>query len=215
MSVATMKTIITNDLSNCFTMVYDGYRWASLSGCERLLTKSQRHIHMFLQLCEWAEGEQKLSSYGIKNPYVNRKSPVDKSSNMKLVQQKFRICSLENFDFAVDCYLNAVENLKQSLLIKNNNKQRLENTNMCLIALKHIKELLCIGEIDCNTNTANENDIVDNNDTVNNADNINNEVVKITGNINTDNQQQSKSQKIVVDKNIFDNKQFNNKLDEP
>ena len=142
-----MKRYIIENVNYCFKSVYDGYSLASLSGCERLLTKSQRHIYLFLQLCEWAEGDKSLSAYGIKNNYTKRKNIINADSTYSNVASRLRLVSFENFNFAVDCYVNAVNKLRKSISFRQPNKMVLENTKLCLASLQHIKELLLLGEI--------------------------------------------------------------------
>ena len=146
-TIADMKQYIIENVNDCFKSVYDGYYLASLSGCERLLTKSQRHIYLFLQLCEWAEGDKSLSAYGIKNNYTKRKNIINSDSTYSNVASRLRLVSFENFDFAVDCYVNAVNKLRKSISFRQSNKLVLENTKLCLASLQHIKELLLLGEI--------------------------------------------------------------------
>ena len=146
-TIADMKQYIIENVNDCFKSVYDGYSLASLSGCERLLTKSQRHIYLFLQLCEWAEGDKSLSAYGIKNNYTKRKNVINSDSTYSNVSSRLRLVSFENFDFAVDCYVNAVNKLRKSISFRQSNKLVLENTKLCLASLQHIRELLLLGEI--------------------------------------------------------------------
>ena len=175
-SIGEMKSIILNDISGCFESVYGGYSWAALSGCERLLTTSQRHIYMFLQLIEWAEGDKSLSAYGIKNDYIKRTKIKTDNNSTGSLNDKINDNMNDILSVGIDCYLVAIKKLNYAMSFKAPTKDILQQVQLCLASLKHIREIVCMAHTPSNDNQPNtkETKIFNESKTSNTDLNVNN-----------------------------------------
>ncbi len=161
-----MRELVKSKISTMFPVVLNSFETASKIVDKNLLKACDKHISLFLSICEWAEGDKPLYVYKIKNTLAIKQSMVQnneenqtfqKNSKAFLPLNKTAISAIEKgAKIATKAYILATKNLEKfttqtttKKTEENNdfeNKEFVQAVKSCLIALEHIVELCRISE---------------------------------------------------------------------
>ena len=135
-----------------FSVVMNGFSYSAICVDKKLLQVSERHLFLFVKLCEWAEGAKTLSACEIKNPMASRGEKYrsnDKDSTARYSSTSINIddCIENGINVALQVYDRTVGDLHSILKMEDIDYKYLSLvSSACLTNLNHIATLCRIAE---------------------------------------------------------------------
>ena len=149
-TVSQMREKIGREMPVLFDAVLDGFSKSASSNNKELLRASERHLFLFVRLCEWAQSTKTLSSCGIKNTATSHRNSAHVLYKDAIPTMNINTAIHNGVDVALCAYDRTVSDLYDHIHKDTLDYGQLKViTKACLDTLMHITELCRIAEYTC------------------------------------------------------------------